>query len=76
MGKTSTTQVLVAHACDPSYSGGREQEDCILGKVVHETLSQKKKKSQKRSGGVAQGVSPEFKLPYCKTKLLQVVYHE
>jgi hypothetical protein len=32
--------------------------------MVHETLSQKKKKktSQKSAGGVAQGVGPEFKL--------------
>jgi hypothetical protein len=22
--------VLMAHACDPSYSGGRDQEDCVL----------------------------------------------
>jgi hypothetical protein len=34
-------------------------------KIVHETLSQKKKKkSQKRAGRVAQGVSPEFKPQY------------
>jgi hypothetical protein len=26
------------------------------GQIVHKTLSQKKKKSQKRAGGVAQGV--------------------
>jgi hypothetical protein len=38
---------LVAHACNPSYSGGRDQEN---------------------SGGVAQGVGPEFKLQYCKNK--------
>jgi hypothetical protein len=34
------------------------------GKIVHKTLSQKKKKKnpfQKRVGGVAQGVGPEFK---------------
>jgi hypothetical protein len=27
-----------------------------------------KKKSQKMTGGVAQGVGPEFKPQYCKTK--------
>jgi hypothetical protein len=26
--KTTLSQVPVAHACDPSYSGGRDQEDC------------------------------------------------
>jgi hypothetical protein len=31
--------------------------------IVHETLSQKNP-SQKRTGGVAQGVGPEFKLQY------------
>jgi hypothetical protein len=34
----------VAHACDPSYSGGRYQEDHGLKptqQIVHETLSQK-----------------------------------
>jgi hypothetical protein len=52
----------VAHPCNPSYAGGKDQED--LGSnpaqaIVHETLSQKSP-SQKRAGGVAQG-GPEFK---------------
>jgi hypothetical protein len=34
---------------------------------VHETLSHKNP-SQKRTGGVAQGVGPKFKLQYCKKK--------
>jgi hypothetical protein len=37
------------------------------GQIVHETLSQKNP-SQKRAGGVAQGVGPEFKPQYCKNK--------
>jgi hypothetical protein len=38
-------------------------------KIVHETLSQKKKKpSQKKTGGVAQGGGPKFKPQYCKKK--------
>jgi hypothetical protein len=37
--------------------------------IVRETLSKKKKKpSQKRAGGVGQGVGPEFKPQYCKKK--------
>jgi hypothetical protein len=28
--KMVTSQVPVAHACNPSYSGGRDQEDCSL----------------------------------------------
>jgi hypothetical protein len=37
------------------------------GQIVPETLSQKKH-LQKRAGGVAQGVGPEFKLQYHKKK--------
>jgi hypothetical protein len=36
--------------------------------IVLKTLSQKKKKSHKRTGGVAQGVGPDFKPQYCKNK--------
>jgi hypothetical protein len=36
--------------------------------IVQETLSQKKKKSQKRAGTVAQNVDPEFKPQYHKQK--------
>jgi hypothetical protein len=28
--KTTKSQAPVAHACNPSYSGGRDQEDCGL----------------------------------------------
>jgi hypothetical protein len=54
--------VPVAHACNPSYSGGRDQEE--LWQVVHETFS--KKPNTKRTGGVAQGIGPEFKFQYKK----------
>jgi hypothetical protein len=63
----------VAHTCNPSYSGGSSQEDHCWkpdqAKVVLETLSQKNKtkqknRSRKRTGGMAQGVSPEFKSQY------------
>jgi hypothetical protein len=36
--------VLVAHTCNPSYSGGSEQEDRDskpVEQIVHKTLSQK-----------------------------------
>jgi hypothetical protein len=37
--------------------------------IIHETLSQKKKKPfTKRAGGVVQGVGPEFKPQYCQKK--------
>jgi hypothetical protein len=35
------SQVLVAHTCNPSYSGGRDQEDLCPGQIVQETLSRK-----------------------------------
>jgi hypothetical protein len=37
------------------------------GQILHETLSQKKL-SQKKAGGVAQGVGPEFKSSAAKKK--------
>jgi hypothetical protein len=42
--------VLVAHACNPSYSGGRDQEDQGSkpdGQIVLETLSRKKNHHKK-----------------------------
>jgi hypothetical protein len=60
----------VAHACNPSYSGGRDQEDRYLKlarQIVCETLSQKNP-AQKRDGGVVQVVGPEFKPQYQKKK--------
>jgi hypothetical protein len=38
------------------------------GQIVLETLSRKKTITKKRAGAVAQGVGPEFKPQYCKTK--------
>jgi hypothetical protein len=62
----------VAYACNPSYPGGRNQDDC--GSNPAQAYSSvrpylEKKPSQKRAGGVAQGVGPEFKPWYCKKKL-------
>jgi hypothetical protein len=60
--------VLEAQACNLSYSGGRDrsrglQFEASPRQIVLETLSQKKKKSQKRAG-----VGPEFKPQNCKKK--------
>jgi hypothetical protein len=58
----------VAHTCNPNYSGGRDQEDQSQpGQIVRETLS-RKNPSQKRAGGVTQGVGPQFKPQYSKKK--------
>jgi hypothetical protein len=41
-------QVLVVHACNPSYSEGRDWEDQGLKQIVHEIVS-RKNPSQKRA---------------------------
>jgi hypothetical protein len=56
----------VAHACNPSYSGGRDHEDrgskSAQANSSQDPVSKKKNPSQKnRAGGVAQGENPEFK---------------
>jgi hypothetical protein len=63
----------VAHDCNPSYSGGRDQEDCsskpAQANSSRATISQKNKiSSHYRAGGVAQGVGPEFKTNNAKKK--------
>jgi hypothetical protein len=59
----------VVHTCNPSYSGGREQEDCG-SKVARAHSSQdpisKIPISKKRAGEVPQDIDLEFKLQYCK----------
>jgi hypothetical protein len=60
----------VAHPCNPSYSGGRDQEITVQSQprqTVLQTLSGKKKAiTKKRADGVAQGVGPKFKPQYLK----------
>jgi glutamine amidotransferase-like uncharacterized protein len=57
----------VAHACNPRYLRGRNQEHHSLrsgqAKLVRAHLNKKV-----GCGGVAQGVGPEFKPQYCKKK--------
>jgi hypothetical protein len=57
-----------AHICNPTYLGGRDQEDrgskSALG-IVCKTLSGKNP-SQKRNGRVPQVVGPSFKPKYTK----------
>jgi hypothetical protein len=63
--------VLVAHTCNPSYSGGRDQEDHGSKPAQAKSsqdLLKKKTFTKKRVCGVAQGVGPEFKPQYCKKK--------
>jgi hypothetical protein len=53
--------ILATHACDPSYSRGRNQEDCgsktaWVNRAMRPYL--KKDTSEKRAGGVAQSIGP------------------
>jgi hypothetical protein len=60
----------VAHDCNPSYSGGRDQEDRGSEPAWANTLwdlSQKYLTHKKRAGGVGQGVG-RFKPQYHKNK--------
>jgi hypothetical protein len=69
-------QPPVAHTYNPSYSGGRDQEDCSSklapanssAKPYLKKEKKRKKTSQKRAGEVTQGVVPQFKSQYYKNK--------
>jgi hypothetical protein len=67
--KTKTkVQTMVAHTCNPSYSGGRDQEDSS-SEPAQANSSQNpilKISITKKAGGVAQGKGPEFKPKYHK----------
>jgi hypothetical protein len=56
----------VAHIYNPSYSGGRDQEDHSSKPVQANSLRDlilKKTITKKKAGEVAQGIGPEFKQP-------------
>jgi hypothetical protein len=65
--------VLVAHACNSSYSGGRDQEELSSNPAGANSSARpylkKKKNHKKRTGGVAQGVGPEFKPQYWRKEI-------
>jgi hypothetical protein len=58
---------LVGHTCNPSYSGGIDQEShsLKLTQAVQETLSQKKTQKGLKW---PKGIGPEFKLQYQRQK--------
>jgi hypothetical protein len=58
----------VAHFCNPSYSGSRDQEDHGSKPAFANSLRDPllKNPSHKRASRVVQGVGPEFKPQYCK----------
>jgi hypothetical protein len=72
-----TSLALVAHTCNPSYSRGRDQEDGdskpAWAKSSQDPISKKPfthththTHTHTKTGGIAQGVGPKFKLRYCK----------
>jgi hypothetical protein len=65
------SQVPVAHACNISFSGGRDQEDpgskLAWANSLRDPIS-KITYHTNRAGGVDQGEGPEFKLRYHKKK--------
>jgi hypothetical protein len=65
----------VAHACNLATQEAEIRKIAVQsqpGQRVHQTLSQKKKSpSQKRAGGVARGIGPEFKPQHHKNKTKQ-----
>jgi hypothetical protein len=63
----------VTHTCNPSHSGGSDQENQD-SKSAWEKFARpflEKIHHKKRAGGVAQGVGPEFKPQYHKKKKKQ-----
>jgi hypothetical protein len=71
--KSFLGQAPVAHACNPSYSGGRDQENHsskpALGNSSWDAIS-KILKYTKSVGEVSQGANTEFKIWYHKNKII------
>jgi hypothetical protein len=60
----------VTHICNPSYSGGRDQEDHSSKPTQASSSSRSylEETHHKKRAGVAQDVDPEFKSQYHKEK--------
>jgi hypothetical protein len=71
------SQVLVAHAYNLTYSGGRGQEDCgskpALANSLRDPIS--KIPITKKDGEVAQGVGPELNPVLQKKNFFNVVIY-
>jgi hypothetical protein len=69
--KTHHSLALVAYACNPSYSGGKDQADHGLKSAWVNSLQDPISKTpitKNWAGGVSQGEGPEFKPQYRKRK--------
>jgi hypothetical protein len=62
------SRVPVTHACNLSYSGGRDQKDLgskpVQANSLQDPISKNPSQKQIRAGGVAQGEGPGFKHQY------------
>jgi hypothetical protein len=67
--------VLMAHTCNPRYSGSRDQEDHgskpAWAKSLRDPNLKKPITEKNRAGGWDQGVSREFKSQYQKNKAFE-----
>jgi hypothetical protein len=63
----------MAHANNPSYSEGRDQEDCSLKPAW---ANGSWNPILKRADGVTQGIGPEFKNQYSKKEKKKNLWHK
>jgi hypothetical protein len=71
------SQELVAHTCNLSYSGERDQEDHSLNPAQANSLQDsilKKIHHRTRASGVAKDVDPEFKPQYFKKGKMETTH--
>jgi hypothetical protein len=68
--KYKNSPAPAAHACNPSYSGGRDQEGHSSKPAQASSVGPylEKNHHRKRASGVAQGEGPEFMPQYRKKK--------
>jgi hypothetical protein len=64
MKNVHNSQAPVAQACNPSYSGGRDLEECGLKPAWENSSWDPILKKPNMEKEVAQGVDPEFKPQY------------
>jgi hypothetical protein len=64
----NVSQAPVAHTCNPSYSGSRDQKDCSSKPAQANRPYLKNPVTKNWAGGVDQGETPEFKPQYCRKK--------
>jgi hypothetical protein len=73
MKRNCKSRALVAHACNPNCSGGRDyQMDYSSKPAPGKWFSRPYLEKKKMAGGVAQGAGPEFKSQYLQTNMQNI----